>query len=324
MIYNFSGLKKYLSHTSILTVLKISVVLLGVGMLNRSYANNLHIVTATYPQYDLVRHITGDKIRVDLLLKPGMEPHSYEPTPREIITISKAALFVYNGGENDEWVTDLIENTASDLNIFSFTKAVSLLPEETVPGMEDDDHEHENHDGEVEYDEHVWTSPVNDILILEKLCEKISSIDPKNREYYQKNAQAYIKEFEELDRAFKEVVKNAKRDTIIVADRFPFLYFAKHYNLKYFAAFKGCSNDTEVSAGTVKFLIDKTKELDTSVILKIEQSSDAIAASIAESTGAKIMVFSSGHNVTTQQLADKVSLVDIYRDNLKVLKRALN
>ncbi|MGN1281437.1 MAG: metal ABC transporter substrate-binding protein [Succinivibrio sp.] len=320
MFYRIFELKKLAFVKKALFVLTIFCMY----FFNSAFADDLRIVAASYPQYDLVRHITGDKIKVDLLLKPGMEAHSYEPTPREIISISKAALFVYNGGENDEWVEDLIENTAPLLNRFTFTGAVNLLPEETVEGMQEESHEHEDDEEEVEYDEHVWTSPVNDIIILKKLCEKISALDPDNAAYYQENTNAYIREFEDLDRAFKEIRKNAHRDTIIFADRFPFLYFAKQYSLKYYAAFKGCSNDTEVSAGTVRFLIDKTKELDISVILKLEQSNDAVASSVAESTGAKVMIFNSGHNVTTQQLSNNVSLVDLYRENLQVLKSALN
>lgn len=319
---------------SIFAVIFSSVCLLSS---TQAQAKDLSIVATNFPQYDFVRHIVGDKVKVQMLLKLGAEAHSFEPTPKDLIAIQSSDLFVYNGGENDEWIEPLLENKEAKLNTFAFTKVVSLREEEEKDGMEeehdhdhdhakDDDHDHDEDDDEeeIEYDEHVWTSPLNDIRILKELSNKVIALDPENKAYYEANTNAYIKEFEDIDSNYKSIIKNAKRKTLIFGDRFPLLYFVKDYDLDYFAAFKGCSNETEVSAATVKFLIDKAKTTKAPVIFKIELTNDAIAKTIAEAVDAKVLTFNTGHNLTVEQFENNTSLADLFKLNYAVLKEALN
>ncbi len=295
----------------------------------QAQAKDLSIIATNFPQYDLVRHIVGDKAKVQMLLKLGAEAHSFEPTPKDLIAIQSSDLFVYNGGENDEWIEPLLESSDKKLNTFAFTKAVSLREEEEKDGMEkehdhDDEDEADDEHEEIEYDEHVWTSPLNDIRILKELSSKVIALDPENKAYYEANTNAYIKEFEEIDSNYKAIINKAKHKTLIFGDRFPLLYFVKDYGLDYFAAFKGCSNETEVSAATVKFLIDKAKTNKAPVIFKIELTNDAIAKTIAEAVDAKVLTFNTGHNLSVEQFEKGTSLTDLFKLNYAVLKEALN
>lgn len=311
----FHKLKSFLALTSGIAILTCS---------QNVMAKELNIIATNFPQYDFVKNITKDKANVTMLLKIGAEAHSYEPTPKDLIAIEKSDLFVYNGGENDEWIENFLKDNLSKLNSFAFTKEVSLRAEEEVEGMQPEaEEEHENGE-EQGFDEHVWTSPKNDEVILNKLCEAIVKLDPENKDYYEKNASDYINRFKELDQKYSEVISTSKNKTLVFGDRFPLLYFAKDYGLNYYAAFKGCSNETEVSASTIKFLIDKAEQLKAPVIFKIELSSDNIASTIAESVNAKVMTFNSGHNITVEEFKAGRTMADLFSDNIPALKEALN
>lgn len=311
----FHKLKSFLALTSGIAILTCS---------QNVMAKELNIIATNFPQYDFVKNITKDKANVTMLLKIGAEAHSYEPTPKDLIAIEKSDLFVYNGGENDEWIENFLKDNLSKLNSFAFTKEVSLRAEEEVEGMQPEAEE-EHEDGEEQgFDEHVWTSPKNDEVILNKLCEAIVKLDPENKDYYEKNASDYINRFKELDQKYSEVISTSKNKTLVFGDRFPLLYFAKDYGLNYYAAFKGCSNETEVSASTIKFLIDKAEQLKSPVIFKIELSSDNIASTIAESVNAKVMTFNSGHNITVEEFKAGRTMADLFSDNIPALKEALN
>ncbi|MDY6416277.1 MAG: metal ABC transporter substrate-binding protein [Succinivibrio dextrinosolvens] len=311
----FHKLKSFLALTSGIAILTCS---------QNVMAKELNIIATNFPQYDFVKNITKDKANVTMLLKIGAEAHSYEPTPKDLIAIEKSDLFVYNGGENDEWIENFLKDNLSKLNSFAFTKEVSLRAEEEVEGMQPEAEE-EHEDGEEQgFDEHVWTSPKNDEVILNKLCEAIVKLDPENKDYYEKNASDYINRFKELDQKYSEVISTSKNKTLVFGDRFPLLYFAKDYGLNYYAAFKGCSNETEVSASTIKFLIDKAEQLKAPVIFKIELSSDNIASTIAESVNAKVMTFNSGHNITVEEFKAGRTMADLFSDNIPALKEALN
>jgi zinc transport system substrate-binding protein len=314
----FKKLKSVLAITSVLMILDWSPEVLS---------KELNIIATNFPQYDFVKNIIKDKGNVTMLLKIGAEAHSYEPTPKDLIAIENSDLFVFNGGENDEWIENFLKDNLDKLNTFAFTREVSLRDEEEVEGMqpEADEKEHEHEDGEEhEFDEHVWTSPKNDVVILNKLCQAIVKLDPENKEFYEKNAAEYISRFNGLDKKYSEIISGSKNKTLIFGDRFPLLYFVKDYGLNYYAAFKGCSNETEVSASTIKFLIDKAEQLKSPVIFKIELSSDNIASTIAESVGAKVMTFNTGHNITVEEFKANRTMADLFNDNLPALKAALN
>lgn len=313
----------------------------------------LKVVATIFPQYDFLRQIGGDKIDLKMLLTPGAESHSFEPTPKDIKAVKDADLFVYVGGDSDSWVEEILEGVDKDkLKTVTLMDTVKTVPEETVEGMQEEhdheghhhdedsdhekdsehhedsdkhhEHEHDKDKEDVELDEHVWTSPKNAIEIVKKLSDELGALDPENKDYFKKNADEYIKKLEGLDGQFKEVVENGKRKEIIFGDRFPFRYFVDAYGLKYYAAFPGCSTDTEASANTVAFLIDKIKTDKIPVVFHIELSNTKMAESISEATGAKIMQLNAVHNVSKEDFEKGVTYLDLMTKNLDALKEALN
>ena len=216
----------------------------------RNTDGKINVTTTIFPPFDFVRQIAGDKVNLTMLLPPGSESHSFEPSPRDIITIQNSDIFIYGGGDSDNWIDRILQSMNTDnMRILAMMNAVEVVEEEIVEGMEEEDEVEE----EIAYDEHVWTSPRNAITIVRAITELLCEADTDNAALYQQNAAAYIEELQRLDAAFSEVVAGAKRKTFIFADRFPFRYFADAYGLQYFAAFPGCSTETEPSAATVAF-----------------------------------------------------------------------
>jgi len=280
-------------------------------------------VTATiFPPFDFVRAVAGDKVNLKMLLPPGSESHSFEPSPQDIITIRNSRVFIYTGGESDEWVKRIIESAAtSRMTIVTLIDCVDAVKEEIIEGMEDAGDAAAD---EVEYDEHVWTSPRNAALIVSKITDALCNADAANAGFYRANAAACEAELATLDAEFTALVKNAKRKTLIFGDRFPFRYFADAYGLSYFAAFPGCATETEPGAGTVAFLIDKVKAGHIPVIFHIELSNGKMADTIAEATGAKKRLLHSAHNVSKKDFDSGRTYIDFMRDNLAALREALN
>ncbi len=293
-----------------------------------SDSRRLSIVVTNFPEYDFAHQIVQDNADVTMLLKPGAESHTYDPTPEDIITIQNSDMFVYVGGDSDEWVNDVLSSMdQSHMNIFRLMDAVETVPEELVEGMEEEAEEEESaEDGEeeVELDEHVWTSPVNAMTIVRKMSETLETLDPANKDAYEKNASDYISELSDLDKEFQDVVSSSKRKEIIVGDRFPFRYFCDEYGLSYYAAFPGCSTDTQASAKTVAFLIDKVKSDEIPVVFHIELSNEEMCNSIAEATGAKSELLNAVHNVSDEDFKNGVTYVSLMKHNVEVLKEALN
>lgn len=286
-----------------------------------SEGNKLKIVTTNFPSYDFARAITKEDAEVTMLVKPGAETHSFEPSPQDIITIQNADLFIYTGGDSDEWVDGILESVQNkNFHVFKMMDAVNLIEEETVEGMQEEEHEEEG----PEMDEHVWTSPKNAITIVEKLEETLSGLDESHKDSFKANSESYVKELEELDKSFKEVVDSGKRKEIIVADRFPFAYFCKEYGLSYFAAFPGCSTDTQPSAATIAFLTDKVKEDKIPVVFHIEMGNEDMVNAISKDTGAKKLLLNSVHNVTDSDFKAGKTYVDLMKPNVEALKEALN
>ena len=291
----------------------------------------LDIVCTLFPAYDFAREIAGEKAKVTLLVPPGSEAHSFEPTPQDIIRIENCDLLICNGGESEAWLEEILAGREKDIPSLVMMDCVDALEEETKEGMQgvSHDHEHEEHEEheehghEEEYDEHVWTSPVNASLIVSALCERLCAIDPENSGFYRENTGRYQAELQKLDAAFRETVKNGKFDTLIFADRFPVRYFVEEYGLDYYAAFPGCADDTEPSARTVAFLIDKVRDEDIPAVLFIEFSNEKMADVICEDTGCEKLLFHSCHNVSADQLNAGTSYLELMRGNLESLKEAL-
>lgn len=283
----------------------------------------LKVITTIFPPYDFARQAAGDNIDLSMLLKPGMESHSFEPSPKDIVNIQNCDLFIYVGGESDEWVRTILESDdKKPKKIIALMECVDTVEENTVEGMTAD--EHDGGDDEKEYDEHVWTSPKNAIIITKKITEALDELDPENKKVYDENTRQYCARLTKLDNEFRETVDSAKNKLVIFGDRFPFRYFTDEYGLGYFAAFPGCSAETEPSAATISFLIDKVKEKNIPVVFKIEFSSGKVAKTIAEPTGAKVLEFHSCHNLDAESFNSGETYISIMTKNLKNLKEALS
>ena len=283
----------------------------------------LSVVCTIFPAYDFTRQLAGDTAQVRLLLPPGSESHSYEPSPRDIIDIQEADLFLYAGGESDNWVDGILASMGDDApRAFRLTDCVTLLAEETSASMEAEERDHGEEAAEM--DEHVWTSPKNAMLIVAQLCDTLCEIAPQNAQVYEEALSAYLTELEALDAAFEETVANGKRDLIVFGDRFPFRYFAHDYHLRYDAAFPGCSEDSEPSVRTVISLVETVRAEEVPVIFYIEFSSRKTADVLAEETGAKELLFHSCHNVSAEELEDGATYLSLMWNNVAALKEALN
>jgi len=279
-------------------------------------------VTATiFPAYDFVRQIAGDKVNLTMLLSPGAESHSFEPSPRDIITIQTSDVFVFVGGDSDMWIERILQSMDTEhMSIFAMIDFVDL-----VEGVAcDHDHDDPAHIcGDVEYDEHIWTSPRNVIMIVREIAELLCEVDPVNADFYNENTLAYIEELEKLDAAFTEVAAGAKRNTIVFGDRFPFRYFADAYDLEWHAAFPGCSTETEPSAATVAFLINKIRAQRIPVVFHIELSNERMANTISGETGAKKLMLHSVHNITRRDFDAGLGYLELMRRNVEALREAL-
>lgn len=309
-------MKKLISLIVAINILFSVFMLSGCNITEQVQSSNpdkLSIVTTIFPYYDFVRIIAGDRANVRLLLSPGSEPHSYEPSPSDIVAIENCDIFIYNGGESDEWVESVLSSLDNkDIHILSMMNFVTPLYEQTplhTPGDE--------------YDEHIWTSIRNCELLVKAITDEIIAADSKNSDYFENNKKDYIKQLKNLDNEFKETVSNAKRNSVVFGDRFPFLYFVTDYNLSYECAFPGCSSETEPSISTVSRLIDFARDQNIPVVFYLEFSSGNIAKIISEDSDAKIMQFSSCHNVTKQEFENGATYISLMEQNLNALKEAL-
>ena len=315
---------------AVLAVLVLLSVLSGCGPQVEQDESKVQVVSTLFPYYDFARQIGGDRVEVTLLLSPGREIHSFEPTPLDVIRISEADVFLYNGGEGEVWVDETMDAyDAPDQVVCRMMDYVDVLEEELVEGMEAEgghDHDHEGHEedsDEIEYDEHIWTSPVNAKRLAQAVCDALTKADPEGADYYAANLAAYEEELTELDAAFRQVVAEGKRDILVFGDRFPLLYFCKTYGLRYRAAFQGCSSDTEPSVKTLAYLIDKVNEEHIPVVYHLELSSEAITNVICESTGAKSLQFHSCHNLSREDFEQGATYLSLMWQNVEALKEGL-
>ncbi len=319
--------------------------------------DKISIVTTIFPEYDWVREILGDQAdnaELTMLLDNGVDLHSYSPTAEDIMNIANCDLFVYVGGESDEWVADALkEKVNDDMVVINLMDVLgdSVKEEEVVEGMEaDHDHEHEegeehedteeheheedeeheeheHEEGEIEYDEHVWLSLSNTKTLCAALSGALQSIDPENAEAYSANEAAYVEKLDALDQQYKDAVDTASVKTVLFGDRFPFRYLTDDYNLDYYAAFVGCSAETEASFETIAFLAGKVDELGLNSVLTIEGEDHRIAETIVQNTQSKdqkILTMDSMQSTTSEDVAAGTTYYSIMESNLEVLKEALN
>ncbi len=305
-------------------IIRLLLALVLIWSPAQAQEQTLSIMATNFPCYDIARAVAGDAAQVTMLLPPGSESHSYEPTPQDIIAIQNADLFVFTGGESDHWIEEILFSMGDEAPpVFRLTDSVHLLQEEHTASMahkHDPEHNHSNE----EMDEHVWTSPRNVMAIAQALCEELSVLSPDDSERFRTNLNAYLAELDKLDAALAQVVADGERNLIIFGDRFPFRYFAAAYGLQYDAAFPGCSEDSEPSVKTVISLIDTVREKHIPVIFYIEFSSRRTADILAEETGAKPLLFHSCHNVSAEEIESGATYLKLMWRNVDALKEALN
>lgn len=304
---------------------------LFVGCAPRKDSGKFEIVCTVFPIYDWVRNIVGednDDINVTLLVKNGTDPHSYTPSPADIAKISSCDMLFYVGGESDLWVGEVI-NEKTNKNMVPF-KLLELLGERAFISEEHRHHEHEHesdHDhNENAYDEHVWLSLKNAAFLCERISEVLCANLEEHSEEIEVNAKGYIEKIVALDADYTSAVASAQRDTIVFADRFPFGYLFEDYGLNYFAAFSGCSADSEATFETVTFLSKKIDELEIKYILILENSSRALAETIissSSSASAEILVIDSMQSIISANIGE-AGYLSIMENNLSVIKVALS
>ncbi len=291
----------------------------------------LQVVCSLFPYYDFVREIGGAYVSPHLLVAAGREAHSFEPTPMDVIRVSRADVFVYNGGEGEQWVDEILSSAGENIpTVLRMMDYADTLTEEPLAGHDDHDHadhdhEHEDdHDSDdIEYDEHIWTSPVQAMKLCRAICDALCAADPAHAAAYRSNLQEYLGQLAELDAAFRQVCGEKKRSLLVFGDRFPLLYFCREYGLDYRAAFHGCSSDTEPSLYTLKFLIDRVNEQDIPVVYALELSSRKVADAIAETTGATVETFYSCQTVSQADWAAGEGYVSLMRRNVAALREGI-
>jgi len=340
-------MKKYISIILVVVMALVCLSACGNKTTNTTSSESareskqLQIVTTIFPEYDWVKEILGDQsdnADITMLLDNGVDLHSYQPTAEDIMKISNCDLFIYVGGESDEWVDGALKEAVNkDMKVINLLDVLgdSVKEEEVVEGMEAEEHEHE--DGEAqeeeheqeegpEYDEHVWLSLKNAETLVGAISDALQEIDPDNRDTYAANSDAYIEKLSALNGKYQKAVDNATNKTLLFGDRFPFRYLVDDYGLSYYAAFVGCSAETEASFETITFLAGKVDELGLHSILTIEKSDQKIAKTIIQNTKEKnqqILTMDSMQSTTSEDVSGGATYLSIMENNLEVLKEAL-
>ncbi|EKV56708.1 metal ABC transporter substrate-binding protein [Brachyspira hampsonii] len=302
--------------------------------------NKIKVVTTIFPIYDFTRNIAGDNVNLQMIVKPGIEIHSFNTTPADVIDIQNADVFIYIGGESEEWAEKVVSSMDTNgKKIVRLIDYVKALDEEIVEGMEHDaDHNHEeeanhnehedaseeSHTHEGIYDEHIWTSPKNAKLMVSAICNALSEIDSDNADIYKSNSDKYNEELTVLDNEIRNAVNSSKRKNIVFGDRFPFRYLAEEYGLEYRAPFNGCSSQVDASPKTIAYLINYINDNNIPYLYYIELSNEKIANTLIEQTGAEKLKLHSGQNISKEEFDSGATYLSIMMDNLESLKKGLN
>lgn len=303
------------------------------GCQNRSKRGDIKVVATVFPLYDWVREVAQDDVDldIDLLLDNGVDLHSFQPTAKDIIDISDCDVFLYVGGESDKWVDDVLKQADNkDMIVLDLMDILGdqAKEEELVEGMQGEEHDREEGgEEEPEYDEHVWLSLKNASLFVGKIADALGEVDSQHAAAFKENAAAYQEKLSALDTSYQAAVDASSTKTLLFGDRFPFRYLADDYGLSYYAAFVGCSAETEASFETITFLAKKVDELKLKTILQIESSDGSIANTIKDNTASKdqqILTLDSIQSVTSEHMNDGVTYLSIMTANLEVLKQALH
>lgn len=311
------------------TLLFFSLLIVILGLTSCSLPQmegDFTIVTSSFPFYDFSRTIVGDKAEVKMLLLPGQDAHSFDPSTHNIITIKRSHLFIYMGDSLETWAGTLLRNAPDTLKVLDASRNIPLAI------IEDHDHDHDGHEEETHrdpfghvhtYDPHIWINPIFAMTIVRDILEVVIELDPANQTFYEQNAHAYLAELEQLDLEIKEVVSRKKRDTLYFGAPFAFYYFVEQYGLKYRSVYETCSVETDPSIHEVIEMIKEIDELDIPVIYQKELLTNTICQKIVENTNAEAVLLHSAHNVTPQEFKDGATYLSIMKDNIKALERGL-
>ena len=277
--------------------------------------DKISVVTTIFPYYDFARSVSKGTCEVDMLLKPGSDVHSFEPTPSDILKIRNADLFIYNGGESDEWVDSILESLGDT------DKPVVMKMTDYVKPLTEMDADHHAEDEE---DEHIWTSLDNAKTLVSKISDEVSKLDQKNKSVYTKNSLDYIEKISKVQSEIENTVNSSKSKKIVVGDRFPLLYFATEFSLDWECAFPGCSTETEPSLDRLSKLTDTIEKDKIKTILKLEMSENKVADTLADETNTKVRIFYSAESVSKEDFANNITYVDLMERNNNALKEALS
>ena len=298
-----------------------AVILFGATeAISATPSERLKIVTTIFPAYDFARAVVGESADLSMLVRPGSEIHSFDPSPQDILSIRNADVFVYIGGESETWAKNLLKTLEfPDKAVVRLIEHVDAVKEEIVEGMQAEEEKEEEED----CDEHIWTSPRNAIAMVKAITDALCAIDPLNADEYRSRADVYIGEIALLDEEFKTLVAGAERKKIVFGDRFPFRYFTDAFGLEYRAAFPGCHTESDISVATMAYLIRSVTNEGIPVVYTLELGSGNIARAIAEQTGAAVLILHSCHNVTRTDFETGVTYVGLMRQNLENLRKGL-
>lgn len=299
---------------SIFLLFVVTFAFCSCGEVERS-TGKISVVTTIFPYYDFARSVSKGTCDVDMLLKPGSDVHSFEPTPSDILKIRNADLFIYNGGESDEWVDSILESLGDT------DKPVVMKMTDYVKPLTEMDADHHAEDEE---DEHIWTSLDNAKTLVSKISDEVSKLDQKNKSVYSKNSSDYIEKISKVQSEIENTVNSSESKKIVVGDRFPLLYFATEFSLDWECAFPGCSTETEPSLDRLSKLTDTIEKDKIKTILKLEMSENKVADTLADETNTKVRTFYSAESVSKEDFANNITYVDLMERNNNALKEALS
>jgi ABC-type metal ion transport system, periplasmic component/surface adhesin len=316
--------------TFLITIILIfSLLVIGISKINKQSQSEekIKVIATLFPQYDFAKQIGGDKVDVSLLLTPGTETHTYEPTPQDIINVNKADLYIYTGKYMEPWSDKIANSITSNTQVLDASKNINLINEEqfekehdTVDNNEEESDNSHHH----EYDPHIWLNPQNAIGMVKNIEEELCNIDPQNKEYYQKNAENYIKQLTNLDNEIEITIRESQKNKIAFGGTFAYAYFIQRYNLQYVSAYDSCGENSEPSVTKVKEVIDYMKENNINVIFYQELSAGKIADTISKETGATKLVFHTIHNASQEEINNGETYISLMQKNLQNLKQALS
>ena len=315
-----SAFSKILTTIAVLISVVMMILVFGQGESFRYEKSGVSVVATSFAPYDFARQIAGKSADVTMLLAPGEESHTYEPSPGDIMKIKDCDVFIYGGGESEKWVDSILESVESDIEIIRMMDVAELCETE----HSHDEHEEHNHDEEAEYDEHVWTSPVNAIEIVKAISDALIKVDGENSDVYKTNTEKYINKLFVLDESIETVVNSADKNIIVIGDRFPLVYFTERYDLHYESAFPGCSAQTEANPATIARLINTVETEEISTVFKVDLSSGNVAETISESTDAQVGTLYSCHVISADDYIAGETYISLMQRNLEALKIALN